>query len=75
MRLNDILFVLFRHKLKLAFGLLLGAIGAGVVYFFVPHESQAKLLVRYVVDRSAVDRLDSQTKDVAAPNASAINAG
>ncbi len=39
------------------------------------YESQAKLFVRYVVDRSAVDGLDSQTKTetLGSPSESAIN--
>src|ERR1700746_2283046 len=62
--LSDILFVLFRHKWKIIFCGLVGLIAASAVYFLVPpaYESQAKLLVRYVMERSAVDGLDNQIK-------------
>src|ERR1700749_908614 len=58
----DILFMVFRHKWKIIVFGLTGIIGAGVVYLLTPpaYESEAKLLVRYVMDRSAVDSLDSQ---------------
>src|ERR1700751_5897537 len=58
--LSDILFVLFRHKWKIIFCGFVGLIAASTVYFLVPspYESQAKLLVRYVMERSAVDGLD-----------------
>jgi uncharacterized protein involved in exopolysaccharide biosynthesis/Mrp family chromosome partitioning ATPase len=65
---QDILYVVFKHKWKIA---LLAAIAAAVaanVYFRTQplYESEAKLMVRYVVDRSAVDPLDSQPKTPAA---------
>jgi uncharacterized protein involved in exopolysaccharide biosynthesis len=55
--LHDILFILYRHKLKILFFLLIGIAAAVGAYIFLPapYESQAKLLVRYVVDRSAID--------------------
>jgi uncharacterized protein involved in exopolysaccharide biosynthesis len=55
--IHDILFILYRHKIKILLFLVLGVIAAGAVSFLLPapYESQAKLLVRYVVDRSAVD--------------------
>jgi succinoglycan biosynthesis transport protein ExoP len=61
--LHDILFVLFKHKGKIGILTALGVVCAAVVYFFYPatYESQAKLLVRYVVERSAVDAVDSNS--------------
>jgi polysaccharide biosynthesis transport protein len=58
---NDILFALFKHKKKIFKGTIAGLAGAVAVYFFYPpvYESQAKLLVRYLVERSTVDTLDS----------------
>lgn len=58
---NDILFALFKHKKKIFLGALLGLAAAAGVYFFYPpiYESQAKLLVRYLVERSTVDTVDS----------------
>ncbi len=43
---------------------LAGMLAAAAVYFLLPpvYESQAKLFVRYVVDKSAVDGLDAAIK-------------
>jgi uncharacterized protein involved in exopolysaccharide biosynthesis len=64
MNLYDILFMLFRHKWKIIFFGLAGLLAAGGVYIFVPpiYESDAKLFVRYVLDKSAVDLVDPQIK-------------
>ena len=61
LNLSDILFILFRHKWKIVFCAAAGLIAATVAYFLVPplYESQAKLLVRYVVEKSAVDSMDA----------------
>jgi uncharacterized protein involved in exopolysaccharide biosynthesis/Mrp family chromosome partitioning ATPase len=58
---NDILFALFKHKWKILFCAAAGLVAAATVYFFYPpvYESQAKLLVRYVLERSAVDPIDN----------------
>ena len=60
-RVNDVLFILFRHKWKILFCATAGLLAAAAIYFLLPplYESQAKLLVKYVLDRSAVDKLDS----------------
>ncbi len=64
---NDILFALFRHKKMILIFTILGLMAAAAAYFFYPphYESSAKLLVRYVLDRSSVDSIDS------APNSTA----
>jgi succinoglycan biosynthesis transport protein ExoP len=61
---HDVLFMLFRHKWKIILFTLSGLIAAAAAYFLVPrpYESDAKLFVRYVVDKSAIDGLDSQIK-------------
>jgi len=56
-----------------------GIIAAAAFYFFYPpvYESQAKLLVRYVLERSAVDSIDSanaRPADVASSNDRVIGA-
>ena len=58
---NDVLFAFFKHKKKILFGTLIGLAAAAAVYFFFPpiYESDAKLLVRYLVERSTVDAVDS----------------
>src|SRR6266403_3500180 len=60
MHLSDILFALFKRKWTIILFALLGIIAAATFYFLFPpvYESQAKLLVRYVLERSAVDPID-----------------
>ena len=62
--LSDVLFALFKRKWTMILCTLLGIIAAAGFYFLSPrvYQSQAKLLVRYVVDRSAVDSVDNSTK-------------
>jgi uncharacterized protein involved in exopolysaccharide biosynthesis/Mrp family chromosome partitioning ATPase len=54
---NDILFALFKHKKKILLGTIVGLVVAAAAYFFFPasYESDAKLMVRYLVERSMVD--------------------
>lgn len=75
MSFNDVLFILFRHKWKVFVCSAIGILAAAGTYFFMPplYESQAKLLVRYVVERSAIDGMDSQGKNLGSPSESAIN--
>lgn len=73
---SDLLLMLFRHKWKIITCGLAGLLIAGGIYLLVPpiYESEAKLLVRYVVEHSAVDGLvDSQIKTPTPENASLIN--
>jgi polysaccharide biosynthesis transport protein len=58
---KDAIFAIFKHKWLVLSCALLGIIAAVLFYRFYPplYESQAKLLVRYVVDRSAVDSVDN----------------
>jgi uncharacterized protein involved in exopolysaccharide biosynthesis/Mrp family chromosome partitioning ATPase len=62
--LSDILFALFKGKLTIILCVVVGLIAAAAFYFFYPpvYESQAKLLVRYVLERSAVDPIDNTTR-------------
>lgn len=59
--LNDLLFTLFRHKWKILLASLAGLLTAAGVYFTQPpiYQSDAKLLVRYVLDRNTVDPIES----------------
>ena len=63
LNLQDILYVLFRHKWKIITCATIGTCAAAAVFFLFPtvYESQAKLLVRYVVDTSAIDQVDSRS--------------
>src|SRR5262245_27963477 len=59
--LSDLFFALFKRKWTIILFALLGITGAAAFYFLCPplYQSQAKLLVRYVLERSAVDRIDT----------------
>lgn len=58
---SDILFALFKHKKKIIGGTIFGLLAAAGVYCFYPatYQSDAKLLVRYLVERSTIDPTDS----------------
>jgi len=75
LNIHDIVFILFRHKWKILVCSAAGILAAAGIYFLLPplFESEAKLLVRYVEDKSAVDGLDSQGKTLVSPSESAIN--
>src|SRR5947209_3385247 len=64
LNVSDIAFILFRHKWKILFCATLGILAAVAVYALRPplYQSEAKLLVRYVVERSAIDAVDSGGK-------------
>lgn len=74
LKLNDILFIVFKHKIKILLCAGIGIAAAAAIYFFLPalYESQAKLFVRYVVDRSAVDGLDATGKAIGSPTETVI---
>src|SRR6478609_7821223 len=57
LNLSSILVAVFKRKKTILISTLAGAIAAAAVYLLWPHtyESDAALLVRYVLDRSAVD--------------------
>ena len=60
----DVLFVLFKHKWKIILFSLLGFGGAAALIYrdlrSPNYETQAKLLVRYVLDRGGVDSFESK---------------
>jgi len=58
--LTDILFALFKRKRTIMVCAALGFMAALAVYFLYPpsYQSQAKLLVRYILERSGVDPID-----------------
>src|SRR6266516_2006704 len=62
--LSDILFALFKRKWTIILCALLGIIAAAAFYFLYPpvYESNARLLVRYVLERSAVDPIDNTNR-------------
>jgi uncharacterized protein involved in exopolysaccharide biosynthesis/Mrp family chromosome partitioning ATPase len=66
--LSDLLFALFKRKWTIILCALLGIIAAVAFNFLYPrtYESDAKLLVRYVLERSAVDSIDSTNASAAA---------
>ena len=64
---NDFLFAIFRHKKMIVFLTLVGLAAAAALYLLYPplYQSNAKLLVRYVLDRSAIDSIDGSTSSTA----------
>jgi uncharacterized protein involved in exopolysaccharide biosynthesis/Mrp family chromosome partitioning ATPase len=66
-KLSDILFALFKHKRMIMLCTVAGIIAAAAFYFLYPpvYESQAKLLVRYVMERSAVDPIEAEKAAIA----------
>jgi uncharacterized protein involved in exopolysaccharide biosynthesis/Mrp family chromosome partitioning ATPase len=62
LNVQDVFYVLFKHKWKILVSAVIGICAAAAVYFLAVrvYESQAKLLVRYVVDTSAIDHVDSR---------------
>src|SRR2546430_11425154 len=67
LKLSDILFALFKHKRMIMLCAVVGIIAAATFYFLYPpvYESQAKLLVRYVLERSAVDPIEAEKAAIA----------
>ena len=61
LNLQDVLYILFRHKWKVVLSAAVGIGAAAALYFNYPavYESNAKVLIRYVLDRSVVDQVDS----------------
>jgi uncharacterized protein involved in exopolysaccharide biosynthesis/Mrp family chromosome partitioning ATPase len=67
LKLSDILFALFKRKLTIMICAAVGIIAAAAVYFLYPpvYASQAKLLVRYVLERSGVDPIEGASSTAA----------
>ncbi len=69
-KLGDIFFSLFKRKRTIMVCAALGMIAAAAVYLLYPpsYESQAKLLVRYVLERSGVDPVEAEKAGLASSN-------
>ncbi|MEP6686627.1 MAG: Wzz/FepE/Etk N-terminal domain-containing protein, partial [Verrucomicrobiota bacterium] len=61
--MGDIFFALFKHKWKILIWALIGFIAAFTVFtrFSPVYESHAKLLVRYVLERTPIDPVDASS--------------
>src|SRR2546429_9284344 len=70
LNLSAILFALFKRKRTIVLCAVVGIIAAAAFYFFYPpvYESQAKLLVRYVLERSAIDPVEAEKAGSASSN-------
>ncbi|PYL67449.1 MAG: hypothetical protein DMF20_03455 [Verrucomicrobia bacterium] len=70
LKLGDILFALFKRKWTIIVCAILGITAGAAVYFIFPpsYESQAKLLVRYVTERSGVDPTEAEKAATASNN-------
>src|SRR5437016_6774206 len=68
--LSDILFALFKRKRTIILCAVVGILAAAAFYFLYPpvYESQAKLLVRYVLERSAIDPIEAEKAAAASNN-------
>ena len=73
LKLGEILFALFKRKRTIIVCAAAGIIAAAAVYLLYPpsYESQAKLLVRYVLERSGVDPVEAEKAGSANPNSEA----
>ena len=69
-KLGDILFALFKRKRTISIYAAVGIIAAAAVYFIYPpsYQSEAKLLVRYVTERSAIDPVEAEKAAAASSN-------
>jgi polysaccharide biosynthesis transport protein len=74
--ISDVVSALFKHKWIILLCAVAGLAAAVGVYLLYPvsYESQAKLLVRYLVERSGVDPLENPTRGSAALGEAADNA-
>lgn len=74
LNLNSILFAIFRHKWMILAFAAAGVIAAAIVYARWPvvYESRAKLLVRYVLERSTVDPIDGIARSAASRGAEGV---
>jgi uncharacterized protein involved in exopolysaccharide biosynthesis/Mrp family chromosome partitioning ATPase len=70
MHLDDVLFALFKRKSTILLCALVGIMAAVALYFLWPpsYESRAKLLVRYVLERSGVDPVEAEKALTASSN-------
>jgi len=66
MSVNDVLYVLFRHKWKVIVCTILGLAGAATFYFFMPppSQSEAMLLIRFVLENSTPGMPGNDTKAI-----------
>jgi uncharacterized protein involved in exopolysaccharide biosynthesis/Mrp family chromosome partitioning ATPase len=69
-KLGDILFALFKRKRTISICAAAGIIAAVAVCFIYPpsYQSEAKLLVRYVTERSAIDPVEAEKAAAASSN-------
>ena len=75
LRLSDVYYTLFRHKRLILGFILTGVLSAGVFYLKAPktYISEAKVLIRYVVEQRAVSRDLATGTDVKSPDARGYN--
>jgi len=61
LNISDILSALFKHKRNILVCVAAGLVAGMAVYLFYPpvYQSEAKLLVRYVLERSGIDPIES----------------
>jgi uncharacterized protein involved in exopolysaccharide biosynthesis/Mrp family chromosome partitioning ATPase len=74
-KVTEILSAIFKHKSSVILCTLAGFVAAIAVFFFYPHryQTEAKLLVRYVLDRNPVDQVDNSTAGFGKTTENVIN--
>jgi succinoglycan biosynthesis transport protein ExoP len=74
--LPDVLHAIFKHKWKIVIAILVGLAGGAAFYLLSPpmYQSEAKLLVRYVAEKSEIDNVDKISPAVAARGSSPVMA-
>ena len=67
---DDIIFILSRHKWKIGIISTLAILIAGLVYFLwpLPYRSEARLLIKYVVDSKAPAQMGAPNSRVSSPD-------
>jgi succinoglycan biosynthesis transport protein ExoP len=75
LNVHEVLYTVFKHKWKIILCAVAGIAAAAGFYFLNPplYQSDAKVLMRYFVDRSAVDSVDSAKGATTSPTDSAMN--
>lgn len=67
---DDIIFILSRHKWKIGIISVLSILAAAAVYFFwpLPYRSEARLLIKYVVDSKTPSQMGGGNSRISSPD-------
>jgi polysaccharide biosynthesis transport protein len=67
---DDIFYILSRHKWKIVTISAIAILGAGLVYFLwpLPYRSEARLLIKYIVDTKSPGQMGTSNSKVSSPD-------